>query len=478
MALFDKFLSFLDNENLIDDGDYVLLAVSGGPDSLAMFDLFRRAEMEMDMELAVFHLNHCLRKEAAEDAEFVASLCAQYNIRAFIEEVDVGKFTHREGLSPEEGARKVRFLTMARLVREHMLDRVSLGHNKNDLVETVLLNLFRGSGLRGLRGIDPLSRWQEMVIIHPLLPFSRREIEDYCQSRGLTPRRDRSNEKLIYTRNIIRHRLFPVIEEINSAAGDNIFRMSKILRKEDKYLDQLAAEKLNDLLIEKDNAKIVVSLPGLRQQHQVLLRRILREIIAILKINPVDLYSNHIQIVENLIFRGRTGNIIELPDDIWVKRSYDKVIFRRGKFEIGREEFKVRFVPPGEFDLPYGYRLSCKIESNDGDWLQDALKKKVCVCDRDKVNFPLFARSRKKGDRFQPLGMEGNKKIKDFLIDEKVPAETRDEIPLIVDSDDNIIWVAGLRMGEKFKVRDKTETLLKMELKREENNNDRNESGR
>ncbi|MFW6238284.1 MAG: tRNA lysidine(34) synthetase TilS, partial [Halanaerobiales bacterium] len=193
MSLYDNFISYVNKESLVSEGDIILLAVSGGPDSLALFDLFCRAREEMGVELAVFHLNHCLRQEAEEEAGFVASLCNEAGIQAFVKEYDVGDFTRREGLSVEEGARKVRFRMMSRLVEEHLIDKVALGHNKNDLVETVFFNLIRGTGLKGLRGIDPRSRWHEMELIHPLLSFSRREIQDYCRSRNLNPRRDSSN---------------------------------------------------------------------------------------------------------------------------------------------------------------------------------------------------------------------------------------------------------------------------------------------
>jgi len=216
MDIYKEFFSYLKQNYLVENGDSILLAVSGGPDSLAMFDLFCRVSDEIGLDLSVFHLNHLMRKEAKNDADFVASICKEYEIDFFLEEVDVPEYVDRKGLSPEEGARKKRFECMNRIANKHLIDKVSLGHNKDDQVETVLLNLFRGAGLKGLSGISPVSYWKGMEIIHPLLIFSREDIEKYCDFRNLSPCIDKTNKQKIYTRNKVRHSVIPAIEkEIN-----------------------------------------------------------------------------------------------------------------------------------------------------------------------------------------------------------------------------------------------------------------------
>lgn len=469
MDLINKFKEYIKKELLIETGDAVLLGVSGGPDSLTMLDLFNRIRDEFNLEVVVFHLDHKFRSEAAAEAEFVAGVCNELQIKVIVEEFDVPSLVEEEGLSPEEAARNVRFEKMRKQAANLNIKKVALAHNKDDLVETIFLHLFRGTGLKGLSGIDPVNEMKGIIFIHPLLNIFRQEIEEYCQARSLNPRYDPSNEKTIYTRNKIRHNIIPYIEkEINPGLKDVMYQMSNIVREEHEFLNQQAEMKLAEVVVEQDNLKIVLSLPGLKEISGVLRRRIIQKVVYRLKEKSVDLYYEHFRAVQELIFYSNTGKKLDLPDDIKVKRSYDKLIFRKGEFLPPLHNYNFELHVPGSVQVPGDKMIITEYVNKEKNWRLRVGKSKICFCDLDKVSLPLKVRNRRAGDRFCPLGMDGFKKVKDFFIDEKIPRIKRDEIPIIFDNRDRIIWIAGIRIDDRFKVDEKTKKLIKICLKNEE----------
>ncbi len=465
MELINKFKTYIKSKSLIEADDSILLGVSGGPDSLTMLDLFDRIRHNFNLEIVVFHLNHKFRNEAEEEAEFVAEFCSKLRIKAIIEEFDVPSLVEDEGLSPEEAARQVRFDRMKKQADNLNIKKIALAHNKNDLVETIFLHIFRGTGLKGLSGIDPVNEVSGFKFIHPLLNIYRQEIEDYCQYRGLKPRHDPTNEKTIYTRNKIRHDIIPYIErEINPGLKNVMYQMSNIVREENEFLDQQADKELKEIVIKQKKFKIVLSLSGLKEISAVLRRRIIQKVIYRLKEENVDLYYEHFKAVEVLIFDGTTGKKLDLPDNIKVKRVYDRIIFQRGEFSRALNNYSLELEVPGSVELPDNRKLIAECGKKESDWQLQARKEKICFCDAVKVNLPLKVRNRRDGDRFCPLGMEGLKKIKDFFIDEKIPRVKRDSIPIIIDNEGKIIWIAGMRIDDRFKVTAKTENIIKLIL--------------
>ncbi len=461
MSLLEKFRSYCQNNKLIKKEDRVLLGVSGGPDSLAMLDLFSRIQDEFNLQLYVFHLNHMFREEAAQEAAFVAETCKKYKIEAFIRKIDVPALIRNEGLSPEEAARKARFQFMEEKSDELDVKKIALGHNRDDQVETVLLHLCRGSALKGLTGINPLTYYKDKFIIHPLLDISSYKIEEYCKKRGLEPCRDTSNEKTIYTRNKIRHKVIPYIEgEINPGFKDVIIRMAGILREEEDFLEQIAAQKMQEAIIHKKSNKIILSVKYLRELAVVIRRRVIQNIINKLCGEVTDLYYEHLSNIDVFIREANTGKEICLPHGIRMRRVYNKLIIQKGEFENEKHNYNFKLKVPGEVNLPDNSKIKTKLMKKDAQWLQKAVKENTCLCDYDKIREPLFVRTRKPGDKIQPLGMKGIKKLKDFFIDEKVLPEKRDNIPLIVDDPGRIIWIAGMRMNDKFKVTDETENII------------------
>ncbi len=471
MDIKEKFIFFVKKYNLFSAGQKILLGVSGGPDSLAMLHLFCKLKEEWDIKIAVAHLNHSLRKEADEEALFVEEKAKKYGIPFYIKKLKKDELQENSS-SVEAAARKYRLDFFKKIIKNNNYHMLSLAHQKNDQVETVLLNFFRGTGLRGLSGISPQSRINGINIIHPLLGISRKEILFYCQKQNLNPKFDKSNEENIYSRNVIRNQILPTIKEkINPSVDDVICRNSALIKKEDQFLNKISDEMYIKSIKKKNKKEIVFDLDELLTNDQVIVWRIIRRAYKILNNDLVDLYYDHVVEVYSLIKEKKTGKSLDLPFDIKVMISYNKVIFSKNSDSknAGDNKFEFKLKIPGKIKL--NELQSIKAEFVDKEEVEFGQNKKICFCDFEKIKSPLYVRSRKNGDKFTPLGMEGSKKIKDFFIDEKVEKRNRDQIPIVADSGDNIVWIAGFRTSENVRINKNTIKVLKLKLINKEEKN-------
>ncbi|MFP4660656.1 MAG: tRNA lysidine(34) synthetase TilS [Halanaerobiales bacterium] len=464
MDLLNQFEDYIIKEELIDAGDSLILGVSGGPDSLTMLDLFARISEKYQLVLRVFHLNHMFRKEAGDEALFVKKKAEEYGVWAVIEEFNVPEYIKKENLSPEEGAREARFKLIAKWAEKFDIKKVAVAHNKDDLVETVFLNLIRGAGLTGLIGIKPLTQNYGMDVIHPLLGLSREDIEYYCRERDLKPRIDPSNQELIYTRNRIRNLILPQIEEtINAGVKDSIYRMASNIRDEEEFLQRYSFARYQQAIVEKNNKRIDLSLILLQKEESVIRRRILICALKDLDGNVTDLYSVHYQALEELILSGDTGKTIQLREDNIVRTSYDRVIIKKESFTDEVNDYLYELEVPGSVETS-DFMISSELIKKEQEWRKLAVQGNICLADFNKLSLPLRVRNRQDGDFFIPFGMKGSKKLKDFFIDEKIPVELRDRIPLVVDSKGKILWIAGYRTDDRIKVEHSTEKILKLSI--------------
>ncbi len=462
MNLLNQFEDYIINEKLIAKGDSIILGVSGGPDSMTMLDLFACLKKKYALNIVIFHLNHMFRKEADKEALFVKTKAKEYDLHVVIEKFDVPRLIKEENLSPEEGARETRFRLLSKLAKKLDIKKIAMAHNKDDLVETVFLNLIRGTGLKGLTGIEPSSNNYGLSIIHPLLALSRVDIEYYCKENNLEPRIDPSNKETVYTRNKIRNLILPQIEkEINPGVKDVIYRMSKNIREEEEFLQRYSEASFQDSVVKRDQKSIVLSLSKVQGEEYPIRRRIIKNAVSELQGDVTDLYSVHYQAVEGLIKSGETGKTIQLKDDNRVRTSYDFLIFEKNIVYKSENNFSYELPVPGQV-RNNNYILKTEIIDMDNQWCEIAMDKSKCICDFDKIKFPLTVRNRQDGDYLIPFGMTGTKKVKDFFIDEKISVLKRDEIPLVVDNSGKIIWIAGYRADNRFKVDNATKKLLKI----------------
>ena len=260
--------------NLINSGDRIVLGVSGGPDSIAMLDILRQLRDEIKFEIYVVHINHNIRgKDADEDEEYVKKYCENYNIKCFSKKIDVPTIAQNEKIGTEEAGRKVRYEYFDEILQKTNSNKIGIAHNKNDKVETIIMHLLRGSGVSGLRGIEPI---RENKFIKPLIECDRQEIEKYCKENNLQPRIDKTNFENEYTRNKIRNIVIPYIkEQFNPNIIETITRLSEVISNEDNFIEKIAQETYNKLLVIEENNRIELNLKEFNLLDEVLKNRII-----------------------------------------------------------------------------------------------------------------------------------------------------------------------------------------------------------
>lgn len=270
----ENVLDTIKKHNLIEDGDRVVVGVSGGPDSICLVNLLNeiKNEKEIDFELIVCHINHMIREEAGEDEEFVKKYCEDRKIPFFVKYAKVEEIAKDMKIGTEEAGRKVRYEFFEEILKKTNANKIATAHTKNDNAETVLMNLIRGSGTSGLKGIKPI---RDNKYIKPLIEVSRDEIEKYCEERNLNPRHDKTNDENIYTRNKVRNILIPCIKkEFNPNIIDTVDRLSKLVDKENEYLDKVTRETYKKILIKEEKQEIILNLKRFNEEDEVIKSRI------------------------------------------------------------------------------------------------------------------------------------------------------------------------------------------------------------
>jgi len=457
---------FIFADNMIEAGETVVVAVSGGPDSLALLYVLYYIRQTLDFTLHVAHLDHKFRgAESAGDALFVKEHAHNLGVAITLEAIDVPRLVSESKLSAETAARKTRYEFYDRVATEVGASKIALGHNADDQAETVLMRLLRGSGSHGLSGIP---RIREGKYIRPLLSTTRREIENFLSDLNLSPRRDASNEQPIYLRNKIRLELLPLLEsEYNPSVKKVLNRTAELLRSEDDLLDRTARESLDDCMINRQDGLIEIDITKFKKQDIALQRRLLRHGIADVIGALRDISFEHIESILPLISSRQPNSSLSLPHNLDITKSYDKLTIGKTLCADTSTSFKYWLNVPGKTRLPE-LNVTVVIELNFDSEINPRNRFQA-MFDFDKIaqlplqsrRLSLLLRSRRDGDRFQPLGMRGTKKLKDFFIDEKIPRILRNRTPILV-SGDEILWVVGYRISDKIKITPSTKRKLTM----------------
>ena len=268
----DKVIETIKKYGLIQAKDKIVLGVSGGPDSITMLDILRQIREEFDFEIVVAHINHMIRKEAIQDEEYVKKYCEKNSIEFFVKRIDVMSVANNRKIGTEEAGRFVRYEFFDEILKQTESNKIAIAHNKNDKVETIIMHLLRGSGLSGLKGIEPIRE----NVIRPLIECERKEIEKYCDENRLEPRIDKTNFENDYTRNKIRNIVIPYIEkELNPNIIETIDRLSEVVKKEDRYLEKVALDVYDKILIKQEPGQIMLELKGFNEQDEVIKSRII-----------------------------------------------------------------------------------------------------------------------------------------------------------------------------------------------------------
>ena len=463
-----RVLGFIQENKLVSSQHCLLVAVSGGPDSVCLLHILVKLREELGIRLHVAHLNHQLRgAESEADAHYVADLAHRLDIPASIEQRDVKAFKIQQRISLEEAAREVRYTFLAQVAKSIGANRVAVGHTADDHIETILMHLIRGTGTRGLRGLQPSSRWQSsgssLTIIRPLLPVSRRETADYCHNHQLMPRIDASNLSLSPLRNRIRHQLLPLLESYNPRVAEALLRTARIADDDLAFMDK-EMDRLWSKIVQKQGNTITLDKEGFLELPPALKRYLLRRAIEDLLGNLKDIESRHIEEIMDALTKP-AGKRLSLPGGLIFSIEYNRYLLGSDRaslspFPILATEFALKL--PGETVLP-GWRIEATIISREQ--MPEKDEDFTAYFDRDKTGDKLLVRPRQPGDRFQPLGMNQPKKLGEFMIDAKIPSAWRQRIPLVC-SPQHILWVVGWRIDERVKVTDTTKQILCLKFER------------
>lgn len=445
------------DRGLLKNKQKILIACSGGPDSLALADILLKLREKYELELAAAHFNHMFRGKAADlDAEFVESYCRKNSLRCYQGKADVPSYIKTHRLSPEEGARLLRYEFLRGAALNMGGADIATAHHEGDQAETVLLHLLRGSGSAGLGGM----RAKSHGIIRPFLCVSRREIEDYCKKEGLTPRLDATNLDTKYSRNRMRLEILPKLEkDFNPAVKRLLCQSAELFAAEHDFIRLMAEDFLkNNSRSEKNSLKI--SRNGLKKLHKAVAREAIRLAAEKKSGNLTGISFSHVERMIELTKCGAAGTFLELPHGLHFYCDYETMSMEDRRRETSPNTAE-HILKVGTVNEAAGYAVSVELLET----LPKNNKKNdyQIVLDYDKIEGPLCFRFRRAGDVFQPLGMNGRKKLKDFFIDEKVPQSRRDAIPLICDAH-SVLWVVGVRQGERARLTENTHRFLRINV--------------
>ncbi len=456
MDLINTFTEYISKDHLVQKKDKILLAVSGGVDSVVLLDLFLRIRFLFGLTLAVVHVNHGLRGEAADcDEVFIRNRIRHFGLPFYSLKIDVKMYSEMKKLSIEESGRQIRFGFFDSLFHRLRYDKVALAHHANDQAETIIMHLTRGSGIRGMGGMHPM----RTSIIRPLLFATKKEIKTYAHEQRLEYREDVTNRDKVFLRNRIRLDIIKKMEEvIGSHVVHTISRTGTVMRETDALITFEAQKAIKKVLISRSQNEIILDIDKFLSYFRIIQKTILIQILETINNQNQSFCSLEIDRILHLIEKGRNGAVIQLEDGLRTIKNNRRLIFIKKLPEIK----KVKICMNQYYELPEIHvrfhsellkkNIIQKDFSNDG-W--------TGYIDYDKIIFPLILRSWIHGDWFIPLGMQGKKKLHDFFIDAKVPHYKRSSVPLLTGGQD-ILWVAGYRIDDRFKVTDQTKNILKL----------------
>ncbi len=455
----EKVRSFMEEYHMAEKGDCILAAVSGGADSLCMLMVLLALRQERGYGLCAAHVEHGIRgEESQRDAAFVEGYCREHGIPVRVYRCQAAEYAKEQRMTLEEGARQLRYGFLRQAAAEFGANKIAVAHNRNDCAETMLFHLARGSGLRGLQGILPVRG----EVIRPLLCVERREIESFLQEKGQAYCHDRTNEELKYARNKIRRLIFPVLEEVNSQAVAHMGQAACAVSKALELVDALVQE-AEENYVKRQGQGIFISQEVLSEKD-LLCASLLHKSLSEAAGSSRDITDAHVRQAFQL-FGKQVGRKLCFPYGLEAERTYGGIIIMKKKQVAFQEEWVLP--PEGMLEIPaLGYRICTKIMGNLHEIGEIPKKMYTKWLDYDKIKGIMRLRTRRPKDFFVISADGKRKKLKNYLIDEKVPRQQRDSVLLLVD-EEHVLWALGWRISEDVKVTEHTKRILEIQVQRE-----------
>ncbi|MFA0815673.1 MAG: tRNA lysidine(34) synthetase TilS [Anaerofustis sp.] len=438
-------------KHLLKEEDGILIALSGGSDSVFLLCMFKELQPRLKLRLHAFHLNHMMRESAQRDEAFVSELCRRWNIPCDIVRSDIPRFASEGKISSEEAGRMERYRLMEELLCKYQLQKAATAHHADDQTETVLMRVIRGTGLHGLSGIPE----QRGHIIRPLLAFRKQEMIEYLNENGIEYMHDETNESDDYFRNRIRNRVIPLLEKENPNLADSLLSLSRIAANADLYFKEIAEELSGEYSTAAGTFPYEIFGAQKRSVQEYLLRKMMTDIGC-----SEDIGFGHIELaITKIAEHENTVWELHLPN-CTLKRTYGMLIATKGKPHVQRSVFRYPVGSKGSYLFPNeGFLLRMervkKIEKN-------LCNRYIKAIDYDKIEHNLTIGNRSEGDFFYPLGTEGKKSLKKYFIDQKIPKDERMKIPILFDGD-CVVCIFGWEIDHRYRITDRTERCLQLE---------------
>ena len=435
--------NFLSDELKIKYGDSLVVAVSGGPDSMALLNLLLKLKRALDLELICVHVNHNTgRIGQKEEQKFVGNYCRNHG--AIFETMTIEDYGD-DNFHSEAHTKRYNFFE--EIVKKYHSKYLFTAHHGDDLVETILMRIVRGSTLKGYSGFSKIVKADNYKIVRPLINVTKEEILKYCDENKIPYATDSSNKKDVYTRNRFRKYIVPPIKKEDKNVHQKFYKFSKTLLEYNDYIDKQVNKKINEIY--PDN---ILNIEKFKEEEHVIQMKIIYYMLEHFYQDDLMLITDrHAEILYDLIYSRKSNATMHLPNNIQARKTYNNLVLVENP--ISNTEYEIELIK--YVNLPNGKNIELVNASNETSNF-------VCYLDSSEVKLPLHVRSRKDGDKMQVLGMVGRKKINDIFIDCKIKPEDRDLWPIVVDSDENIVWLPGLKKSKFDKTKqEKYDIILK-----------------
>ena len=432
--------NYILNELNIKPNDKLIVSCSGGPDSMALISLFVKLKKDIDVEVICAHINHNVRKESEQEYKDVEKYCLDNNLTfegMKIEQYSDDNF-HNE-------ARVIRYNYLAKLVKKYNAKYIFTAHHGDDLMETILMRIVRGASLKGYSGFARYAEMDDYTIVRPLIYLTKADLEKYNKENNIKYAVDKTNFEEVYTRNRYRKNILPLLKKEDPNVHLKFYQFSKMLQDYNDYIDIEVKEKMKTIY--KDNE---IDIELFKKEKKLIQEKIIYYIFELIYDDDLLLVTNvHAELVMSLIYSNKANSQIHLPNDFIVIKSYNKVticknIVKNNSYEVELNDY---------VELPNRKEIIKLEKTNENG-------NDVCRLNSKEIKLPLYVRNRRNGDKMNIKGMTGSKKINDIFINEKISLADRDLWPIVLDSNDNIVWLPGLKKSKFDKQKDEMYDII------------------